>query len=136
MVIPKDLSSPIYATAIGLLKYTIDNLPDKVYVEYSNQGDGTGRSSDKDYTWNSKTTAMMILTMREVEEAVERTSVESKFWLHEKIESTPKTFEPTRITNYKPFTQLKIKKTWNLIYLIIIIPSSKSLVLEAEEATQ
>ena len=33
----KDLSSPIYATAIGLLKYTIDNLPDKVYVEYSNQ---------------------------------------------------------------------------------------------------
>jgi cell division protein FtsA len=32
----KDLSSPIFATAIGLLKYTIDTLPEKLYVEYEN----------------------------------------------------------------------------------------------------
>jgi cell division protein FtsA len=29
----KDLASPIYSTAIGLLKYTIDNMPEKQYVE-------------------------------------------------------------------------------------------------------
>ncbi len=38
----KDLSSPIYATAIGLLKYTIDNLPNKMYVEYDQAELNTG----------------------------------------------------------------------------------------------
>ncbi|HRG67052.1 MAG TPA: hypothetical protein PLV12_14635, partial [Saprospiraceae bacterium] len=75
----KDLSSPIYATAIGLLKYTIDNLPDKVYVEYDNDEmvqpempvrnavDTQKRSNDDDFE------------EEEVVEAGERSSAESKF---------------------------------------------------------
>ena len=75
----KDLSSPIYATAIGLLKYTIDNLPDKVYVEYSNQEMAQAEVVTKT-TPEIQNNSNDDFDDEEVEEAVERASVESKFW--------------------------------------------------------
>lgn len=74
----KDLASPIYATAIGLLKYTIDNLPEREYVEY----EGDTQSDAANSALTTGTFAPEMIKSEEMEEELagsEKPSVESKF---------------------------------------------------------
>jgi cell division protein FtsA len=96
----KDLASPIYATAIGLLKYTIDNLPDKIYVEEIGEG------SEETKIGNMQNNAVAPISPDtfgpsedddDLEEVTEKPSLESGFLkMFRKIGGIAKdSFEPT-----------------------------------------
>lgn len=92
----KELSSPIYATAIGLLKYTIDNVADKIYVEYS------GEEVAKAENVHNKNSGISLANTGgfeggELEEVAEGPNIESRFLtLVKKIGVYAKDFfEPT-----------------------------------------
>jgi cell division protein FtsA len=97
----KELASPIYATAIGLLKYTIDNMPDKIYVEE------IGESTEENKVSNIQSNAMASISPEtfgsrdddeeELEGVADKPSLESGFLkMFRKIGGIAKDFfEPT-----------------------------------------
>jgi cell division protein FtsA len=59
----KELASPIYSTAIGLLKYTIDNMPEKKYVEINRDSViETNETIPANISSNSYTTAVPAIS--------------------------------------------------------------------------
>ncbi len=98
----KELASPIYATAIGLLKYTIENMPDKVYVEDNENSEAITSTIAKPTnntppispdTFNSEGDDFE----EEVADVAEKPSIESRFvGMFKKIGGIAKDFfEPT-----------------------------------------